>query len=242
MNLLDIRKLFIEHSGRYDLVVDVVDYVDNGANFFIRTGQKVLDDLVDFSQTDAVTNLLLEAGSEQLLIPGARSINQIWVSSDESPPKRLERMFMSDHVEFFAQHTGDGVPIAYAIFPVREYPKDEDPYAQPTSAHTKAVFIGPVPDKDYTAHVVGRFYSFPLAEDTDANYWTVNYPHTLLQASLYSIERFYRNTQGMRDHMEAILQDVQQIDFERVENMIKSRSNMADSFNERLYRPRRHFR
>ena len=236
MNLLDIRKLFVEHSGRYDLVEDTESFKDNGADFFIRTGQKVLDDLVDFSQTDAVYELPLKRGSDKLIVPGVRSINQVWVSAEEGPPKKLERAFLSDHVEFFTTYKGDGVPIAYALFPVRT----QDPDIANTNV--SAIFIGPAPDKDYTAHVLGRFYSFKLEDDRSFNYWTMNYPHTLIQAALYSIERFYRNTQGMRDHMEAILQDIQQIDFERVENMIKSRSNMADSFNERLYRPRRHFR
>ena len=36
MNLLEIRTKWIDTSGRYDLVEDVTDYVDNGANFSFR--------------------------------------------------------------------------------------------------------------------------------------------------------------------------------------------------------------
>ena len=33
MNLLQLRTQFINDSGRFDLVVDTTDYVDNGANY-----------------------------------------------------------------------------------------------------------------------------------------------------------------------------------------------------------------
>lgn len=43
--LLDIRKLFVDRSGHYELVVDAEngDYSDNGADEYIRAGQRWLD-------------------------------------------------------------------------------------------------------------------------------------------------------------------------------------------------------
>lgn len=41
MNLVDIRKMFREVSGRYDLVN--VDFTDNGANFYLNEACKWLD-------------------------------------------------------------------------------------------------------------------------------------------------------------------------------------------------------
>jgi len=43
MNLLEIRTEFIKQSGRYDLVTDATSWADNGANFYINSGQDYLD-------------------------------------------------------------------------------------------------------------------------------------------------------------------------------------------------------
>lgn len=43
MNLLQLRTKFVQMSGRYDLVVDTTSYVDNGANFYINSGQRFLE-------------------------------------------------------------------------------------------------------------------------------------------------------------------------------------------------------
>lgn len=45
MNLREIRKLFLDMSGRYDLVNE--DLSDNGANYYINEGSKWLDSKVD---------------------------------------------------------------------------------------------------------------------------------------------------------------------------------------------------
>lgn len=42
-SLLDIRKNFIAASGRVDLVVDTIDYSDNGADYFIQRAVDFLD-------------------------------------------------------------------------------------------------------------------------------------------------------------------------------------------------------
>ena len=45
MNLKEIREQFVKRSGRYDLVSSTTNWTDNGADFFIRNGQKLLDRL-----------------------------------------------------------------------------------------------------------------------------------------------------------------------------------------------------
>ncbi len=42
MTLLQVRTNFITDSGRNDLVVDLTDYADRGANRFINAGQRCL--------------------------------------------------------------------------------------------------------------------------------------------------------------------------------------------------------
>jgi hypothetical protein len=56
MNLKDFRTQFIKLSGRYDLVLDAVDYVDNGANFYINGAVKMLDRLITLPSSKARIN------------------------------------------------------------------------------------------------------------------------------------------------------------------------------------------
>ena len=48
MNLLGIRTELVEKTGRFDLVVDRTNYADNGANFYIQAGQRLLETLFPF--------------------------------------------------------------------------------------------------------------------------------------------------------------------------------------------------
>jgi hypothetical protein len=56
MNLRNFREQFIKLSGRYDLVLDAVDYVDNGANFYINGAVKMLDRLITLPSSKARIN------------------------------------------------------------------------------------------------------------------------------------------------------------------------------------------
>lgn len=236
MNLLDIRRLFVEHSGRYDLIEDVEDYADNGADFFIRAGQRVLDNKVNIWENEDILELQIEPNQETIeasALSAVRTIDQVWLF-DGDRGHRLERLFLADFVNRFQRLPGNGLPGYFTEMVVRT---TEGSTTVPEQG--RKIMLGPAPDKRYDVFIRGRFFALPLNEDTNQNFWTMNYPHTLLQAALYVMERFYRNTQGMNDHMAAIEEDLEGIDFEQVETMIKHRSNMADSFNHRLQMLRR---
>lgn len=55
MNLIEIRELFRNTSGRYDLVND--DFSDNGADLFINDAIKWLDSKIDKSDLHRETDL-----------------------------------------------------------------------------------------------------------------------------------------------------------------------------------------
>lgn len=227
MTLLDIRKLFVDHSGRYDLVTDTTNYADNGADFFITSGQRILDDMVDVSQTDMIFEHSLLKGTKYVDIQNIRSITRIWIVGDDSEKIMLERMALNDFKIKYREQSDEGLPRVYSLQPTRTQTPDGD------EIRTTRILLGPTPETAYELRVEGRFYSHSLVNNDDVSFWSVEYPHTLVQAALYSMERFYRNTQGMRDHMEAIERDIIGIDFDEVEKMVGIRTTMADSFNER---------
>jgi len=227
MNLLAIRKLFVQHSGRHDLVHDVQSYADNGADFFINAGLRILDDKVEVGKNESIREIELEKGQAIIKLPLVRVPEKVRIVGSDDGSIFLTRMTYYDFRRKYGEGNDEGLPASYSMLTLRSNGLSAEDAGQ------KAIIIGPKPEHDYMMYVSGQFYSDPLLTDEDVNFWSVEYPHTLIQAALYAMERFYRNTQGMNDHMLAIERDIEGIDHEDVAEAIRYRSNMADSFNEK---------
>lgn len=240
MNLLQIRKQFIKQSGRYDLVKDQENYEDDGADFFIRAGQKFLDTLLDKPKSSAVHEETLSAGDFVIKFSNARAVKNVYFSNDEGveylikkPLKWLRQEFGEDSQ---LADVDKGTPGYYALSRIRNANSNDE-----EDSIKKGVIIMPPTDEEITLHVEGLFFSPELEEGSDVNWWTETYPHTMVQAGLYMLERFYRNSQGMQDHLQAILKDLEGIDFDVVEEEIAGTDVMDDSFDITEYKQRRDY-
>lgn len=80
MNLKEIRSLFIKRNGRFDLVVDTTDYVDNGANFFIQAGQRILDSILPTRKSTGVYVVDTVTNQSSILLKYIRFIDKIEVN------------------------------------------------------------------------------------------------------------------------------------------------------------------
>jgi hypothetical protein len=239
MNLLGIRTKFVELSGRVDLVVDQTGYADNGADFFIQSGQKTLDALLPTQKSSALAIATVSSG-DFIIATDARSIHGMFlIRDDESVEGELKQLLPNVYRERFGYKNGlvteGGRPQYFTIENIR------DESNVPDSTFSQVLVIGPTPDASYDIIIDGLYYPQKLVNDTDENFWSINHPDTLVQAGLYALERFYRNTQGMNDHMAAIMRDVQGIDYDIAEQEAAITDQMTDSFNSRLLRPRRYY-
>lgn len=79
MNLLQIRTQLVKQSGRFDLVVDTVNYADNGANHFITSGQRLLDRMYSGKPQVGEYRRRINTGEELWLIPNARSVSKVFL-------------------------------------------------------------------------------------------------------------------------------------------------------------------
>lgn len=230
MNLKEIRKLFVEHSGRYDLVKDVTDYEDNGADFFINQGQKVLDRKSESEKMHAIKEYSVKAGESLLKIDDCRVIDEVYLVDSDEEFKYLEEIDYADFKEQYGGTEEADIPLYYTDVDLRS--------ARPNKGDIvySGILIAPKPKTSYMIYVRGKFYSASLKEDDDYSFWSMEHPMTLVQAALYSLERFYRNTSGMRDHMEAIMTDINDINFDRYESEASQFRVMRDSFNESDYK------
>lgn len=92
MTLLELRKLFVERTGRYDLVTDYAggDYSDNGADMFINAGLRWIDWKATTQRAHAWYRADIGTRDFKLYFGRARSIKEVWLV-DEDGRTPLER-------------------------------------------------------------------------------------------------------------------------------------------------------
>lgn len=231
MNLLEIRTQFIKESGRFDLVVNTTTFADNGADYYIRAGQRFLDGLATNRKRQKELVVTLGQGTFSRYLTGVVAADSVLVKS-ATGSFYLNRMSIKDLREKYGYEAGcegdieQGAPVDYAVVTGRTNSslRMEEQQAQPF-----LVFMPPL-DGDYTFVIETMSYSEALNDNEDYNFWSMVYPHTLIQAAHYMIERAYRNTEGANDHLNAILADIRMIDAEVVDQEYANSTQMKDSW------------
>ena len=223
MNLRTIRKHVIDISGRVDLVIDEVDYADNGVDFFIQTGQDWLDEQAETFKAKGRSFQALSADSWYALIDRVRSVHEVWLSSNSEDDRwKLDKMELGElHCEY-SEDPGSmdsGTPLYYAVTEVRQMPEVAgqiliDQYGTTTYTESvdhydkTAIIFMPPSEYAVTIEVHGLFSHPKLTVATDTNYWTEKKPFVLVLAALRQIEITYRNTQGANDYENAIRKEL----------------------------------
>lgn len=223
MNLKELRTQFVQKSGRYDLVDD--NFLDNGADFFIQAGQRLLDKRGDFGTGQVGEwKTTLNKNSDTFIVERCWSITSIYlIGIKNSSWEKLTFTYSFDTPK--CRLSGEQL---YTLVPIRSYPKLKDAKANDINLSASSFAVSanysfdeveglqvkllPKISQDSIVRVVGNFYSEPLLHDTDSNYWSVLYPDTLLKAAMYELEVFYRNSEGAKDWLAAITVDIQNIE------------------------------
>lgn len=228
MTLSEFRNFFVKMSGRYDLVKqDGEGYADAGADTLINMGVRMLDSMFTHNKSHGKVSVKLKPNQALYMVRSVLSIEDIQFSAD-SGTVTLDYIQEQEIEEKLALDGGNtGCPKYYAIASVVRDAFLDNAQSVFKQLHFK---ICPVPDQVYSAQVYGRM-SIPLKNENDTNFWTLNYPETLISATMYHIERFHRNSQGMRDHMAAIRQDLRNLEHNLIESQSDSSSQMNDSWN-----------
>lgn len=242
MTLAEIRNLFIERSGRYDLVAETevpveggapgetkIVIVDNGADFFLNAGIRLLDRMTEHFKTVSVKFGSLEAGQYSFTFGNCRTLKEVWLSTAEAR-WQLRQLRLAEFYDAFsapASQVTPGSPGVFAVVNLRNQEGETHPYqslatfiqAFSDSANTiNGILIPPV-NQPMVVEVVGMFESAALVADDDTNYWSVNYPDLLLLASFYKLETFNRNKEGAADWLAGIQSELQLLEFDFVDQV-----------------------
>lgn len=217
MNLLELRKKFVGLSGRYDLVYDTVEWVDNGANFYINSGQKLLDKICTVPENTATIYYSISTGEySQMFQHSCRAIKQVFVNNSESR-FQLEKVTLTELKEYYNElvsETDNGEPKYYALANLRALETtDQNSLGtflnlthdeSDTKYDYRGIIIAPPVDESYILEVTGLFSQFELSNNTDENYWSIEDPSLLLKAALYQLESFSRGTENAKNWLSAI--------------------------------------
>jgi hypothetical protein len=228
MALLDIRQKFVEFTGRYDLVVDTDEFADNGADWFINAGQRYLDRSLDVGKVRAKYFGTLLANRHAMALPNTRVIEKVYavVEGEQKELHKAEDEFIR---WFYNKYREETLTRPYYYAPtVLRIAEDSSLASIPGDIATvqyqdeeySGIFFGQKADQDYGIIVQGLFYSPKLLSDTSRSFWTEVHPEILIAASLLSIERLYRNFEGVKESRASVQELVAQLDMDAVAQLI----------------------
>ena len=238
MTLRELRKRFIEMSGRYDLWND--DGSNNGADFFIHRGQRHLENLLSNGRQDAEHHVML-SGTSQFCLPDVRVVKDVYVKGVEQKRTKLTRISLEQARAYLVEEpAGALAPEFYCVVNSR------GAYGEPV-ADDGSCFVSIIQETatHLTYNQVGIFL-FPrisagnvinvtvetttreplLLLDDDFNFWTTEWPEALLYASMRTMEISYRNSQGVKDWDAAISSILVPFDMDWVEDDMQNATRM----------------
>ena len=245
-DLVGIRELFVSLSGRLDLVLDTTDYADNGADYYIKAGQRELDrEAFQTMDSYAIKYKNLSANSFVVEIPNVRAVKTIFFIDSGGDIKELEPKYydwLRGEYGSLYSSLDSGDPTYWTPINLRHSP-DVDSLESGEETGILAILgsfdivssnyinydgalILPAPETAGLLEIHGLFYSDELSEDTDTNYWSAKEPDILVMAAMRELERSYRNNTGVKEWSGHISKKLSGIDMDMVEYQTSFTSKM----------------
>ena len=222
MDLLAVRKKFIELSGRFDLVSSTTTYADNGADFLINQAQRWLDRAIVHVKAHTRHTLNIAVGQYFVFIPSLRVPEHVYISGADAGRVPLERVLADAlRTEYPQLVTSAGIntvatkamgtPLYWAPIVIKNSPSqavftaasrtntyDMDGLTEGDLEDVTGILILPATDAAITVSVKGIFYSRVLNNNYDSSFWSQEHPDILILATFYFLELFYRNAEGAK--------------------------------------------
>lgn len=219
MNLGEIRELFKEASGRYDLY----DAGTNGDTvsdiFFISRGGKYLDLRYPQPENFRWHKIEISAGELSKAVAGLIIAKELWVM--ESGDKRSQVVwkplgYLKSHYDEDSNDLDTGAPKYWSgdfkrldasqrALGAGDFSYDVDEVLFDATLEKRGILWMPPADATYMLSIFGEFYSHDMSAGSDLNCWSANFPEALVHSAMLALERFYRNFEGVRDQAANIL-------------------------------------
>jgi hypothetical protein len=250
--LVGIREQFARQSGRHDLVTNFAagTYTDNGANFFINAGQRMLDRKAGFLKSYSWYKDDIAADSYKVEFPNCQSIKEVYLANADGRTRLIKKTlrwirdnYPSPIADLDSGTSAYYCPLVIGLEPSQSaltasgvgiyttqftYDYEELMFKSGTTEHWNynGILIMPPTEDAMTVSILGRFKSKDMSTDTDQTWWTEQHPDLLILAAMWSLEGFYRNTEGQRDYMNMIVDGLNDLDKDMVEEEVQDADEM----------------
>jgi len=242
MELQFIRQQFVELTGRYDLLEK---FGHEGkeqykADFFINAGTRVLDRKVTADHVQLSVSLhQVPPDVPTVQVPRCWQVHEVWGLPMDGSGLRIklqETQQTNRFQNFFNRPPMVGhplpsswIPTHYAILTTRNEQQLEKMIALKADtpanyAHTNewggwvlSLELYPHQRAHCMIEVRGKFYSPELTTDVSTNMWSQFYPSLLIKAACHVLEVFYRNTEGANDWLNAMNDELLDVEKMQVE-------------------------
>jgi len=234
-DLAAMRTDFKDYTGRFDLTNAQI-------NGFINAGHRMLDTLQPTAKSRASYRKDIAAGDIKLLFSDCMAIESVWVADADgrvemakSTEAKLRKAYAepkSDLTQnapaYWAPYSeGLGTPQWSLTSQTGTFTHDyEDVTFGTGQLAQRGILFYPPADAVYTISVFGQWFSPVLALDTDVSYWSQMYPLVVTWAAAWALESTYRNSEGARDWMNMIKQQLFGVDAMLVEEEIAQANEM----------------
>jgi len=232
--LSDIRDQVLLESGRLDLV-------DNGRiDYFIRAGSRYLDLTTEHKRSYSKHLVDLAAGDYFKEITLLRSVLKVELFNAADGRSELKKLSYSEFRSKFGTSLSstDNARPSYYCAPIShlssgvgtkdvDFTLDYEDVIFTLPEGKTGILLGSPSDGVYTLSVTGKFWSKVLTLDKDINFWSQNHEDLLVHATMYAIEKSYRNTEGQKDAENAMNPLKLNLEFDLVEEEIVGKNQMV---------------
>ena len=236
MNLIELRKQLVSITGRYDLMNE--DFTNNGIDFYINSGQHMLDKLG--IATDNHVSMAVEIASGDYSASfnsKCLSVFEVFVNDtiERTPLERVDYYAMKEYYANLVSTEEANRPEYYALASLRilEAASRDSLGAflnlefQVPSVDYRGLIFMPPADKDYVIEVSGKFYSLELSDNNQETYWTTYAPEILIKAAMYQLYKLTGRSRDADDIRSALNEEVADLDKMNVEEDVYITSEMG---------------
>jgi len=242
MNLKEIRKMFVEATGRYDLVVDAVDFGNNGADFYIQEGQRSLERRINVGGSRGKVYKDLVQGDYLVTFKNCRAITEVWVMNSENriPLPILDTEYLKGIHQKFVDNMyttplstmTQGRPTYCYATNLRRSPDEDSPpadsatlqsYLDTTSPYDptyNGLILLPPCDGAYSLEIAGLFYNSKLEDDGDEGWWSIEHPQLLVMSAMRSLEILYKGSKSAQSWSQLVEEELLNIEKDFIEQEI----------------------
>lgn len=224
MTAADIRKMFVEEHGRFDLVGDYPTCeVDTGADRYLNRAQYLLDRMVTPHGRKERRFFTISAATSSITLERAVRVENVFYVTGDNAVVALE--YQPDFTCLIKNVEGisdPGVPLYWglnvSVTDEADLSSFEGKKGVGESFTKKVLLFYPSAEEEMTLQVVGRFLSEALSETPDGSFWTQDHNvAALLGAARYYLMQSLAAGTGTREAMEALLMEVRMLQFDQVE-------------------------